>query len=222
MGCSPLFCCFRGQSPICIAIIGLIASVISMGMFIVIFVLLYFNNIAIKVFYIISFGAICHIMIRFIFLIVLLCLKNNSYSIIGKIICIVTIGLGFFGFVIFLVVWAINLRNFAKDDCFNGAYGFVVQSHFKKKGCLPREGLVLIIFPEIVILATFILAALSANYLFRIFVLSKNEIPYPVQVPQYTVTNIPPESTLPDILKNQDANNNPIDIRTQSQMNLNN
>ena len=116
MGCSPLFCCFKNQSPICIAIIGLIASIISMGMFIVIIVLLYFNNNAIKIFYIICFGFICHIMIRFIFLIVLLCLKNNSYSIIGKIICIVTIGLGVLGFVIFLVVWAINLRNTARSS----------------------------------------------------------------------------------------------------------
>jgi hypothetical protein len=212
MGVAPLFCCFKDMKPLVVTIIGLVATVISFAFYIWILADILYKNQSVKGLYITVFVFLILIMICFIVLLIFLLVKNVAFGLIGKIICLVILGLCALSFIFLIIAWAINLdlyRDLNKLD--DGLYLFGGRDW----AC--------IILPEIIAFIVFVLDALCANYLYKFFsnlpsVPEAVPSPNPVQVPQTTVTVTPPNYPQPALFP---PNNNPpvypVEVRTSEQ-----
>ena len=109
MGVAPLFCCFKDMKPLVVTIIGLVATVISIAFYIWILADIIYKNKSVKGLYITVFVFLILIMICFIVLLIFLLVKNVAFGLIGKIICLVILGLCALSFIFLIIAWAINL-----------------------------------------------------------------------------------------------------------------
>ena len=216
MGVAPLFCCFKDMKPLVVTIIGLVATVISFAFYIWILADIGYKNKSVKGLYITVFVFLILIMICFIVLLIFLLVKNVAFGVIGKIICLVILGLCALSFIFLIIAWAINLdlyRDLGKLD-----------DNYENIDLLGGRDWACIILPEIIAFIVFVLDALCANYLYKFFrdnvptVPEAVPSPYPVQVPQTTVTVTPPNYPQPALFP---PNNNPpvypVEIRPSEQ-----
>ena len=210
MGCSLFFCCFKNQNPICVAITSLIASVISFGFFIWIIVDIHIGYDGLQILYIISFGILCHAIIYDVFLLVLLCLKNNTCIIVGKLISIVIIVITFLTFILLLISWPLLLEDYVNDE-----------KRLEEK-IYSKSDWAKAIIPEIIILILLVLKALCNNYLYYVFSDSKKIDLYFPKIPQSIVSNTFQNSIQPNLFPNDKGPINIVDIRQKSDINLNN
>ena len=215
MGVAPLFCCFKDMKPLVVTIIGLVATVISFAFYIWILADILYKNKSVKGLYITVFVFLILIMICFIVLLIFLLVKNVAFGLIGKIICLVILGLCALSFIFLIIAWAINLDFYRDLDKLDDDDEFDL---------LGGRDWACIILPEIIAFIVLVLDALCANYLYKFFrdnvptVPEAVPSPYPVQVPQTTVTVTPPNYPQPALFP---PNNNPpvypVEIRPSEQ-----
>ena len=215
MGVAPLFCCFKDMKPLVVTIIGLVATVISFAFYIWILADIFYKNKSVKGLYITVFVFLILIMICFIVLLIFLLVKNVAFGLIGKIICLVILGLCALSFIFLIIAWAINLDLYRDLDKLDDDDEFDL---------LGGRDWACIILPEIIAFIVLVLDALCANYLYKFFrdnvptVPEAVPSPYPVQVPQTTVTVTPPNYPQPALFP---PNNNPpvypVEIRPSEQ-----
>ena len=103
MGCSPLFCCFKDKSPLCVSITGLISTIIPFAFLIWGLADIIFFKDSGKAFYILTFILICVCLVLFIIFIVISFLKGITCGKIGRVLCVVLLILIFIAFVFMIM-----------------------------------------------------------------------------------------------------------------------
>ena len=180
MGCIGLFCCYRTCRPTLVAIVGLVTNLIAIIFLIWALADLPWFTKAPKVLYIIAFVLICLCFICFIIIFILLNLRTGpnylTYNNIGKILCLLIIGMSILAFIFLLIGGIIELAKMVKYREF----------------CVGHDWAALFI-PTILGLIACIIMALCANYLYTIFNLN---ILSTLSYHQYTLqTVVNPNST---------------------------
>ena len=190
MGCLSLFCCFKSMRPNVIALIAIISNLIAVAFLIwgITDLLLYRK--ARKLFYTISFVLLCLTLILLIFIIVFLNLRigPNFMTIykVGKIICLLIIGLCILAFIFLLISEILILIDYNDIEDLLGP-GRNISSHDWAAAILPG----------ILGLIASVIVSLCANVLYKIFndnILTSFDIYQnnnPMNINQNSMTTIP-------------------------------
>ena len=122
MGVSPLLCCFSSQQPKCLAITGLIASVLAFAFFIWGIADLEFKRRGVMVIYIMTFTFFIFLILGFLILFMLSNLQNShTYKAmmnVGRYICLFILALTGIAFIFLLIAWIILLVDYSKLHSF--------------------------------------------------------------------------------------------------------
>ena len=205
MGCSPLFCCFKDKSPLCVSITGLISTIIPFAFLIWGLADIIFFKDSGKAFYILTFILICVCLVLFIIFIVINFLKGITCSKIGRVLCVVLLILIFIALVFMIIAFIITLKDYVdlEKDVDGKFWG-------NKDWCV-------VIFPIIITIICLIIMAKCANYLYKCFV--DRISTYPKELNQKSETSIP-NTSQPAIFPNNNQSY-PVNIQ-QSETNFNN
>ena len=209
MGASPLFCCFKNMKPSHVAITGLVSSLIGVAFLIWGVVdckwynLLFHSYIkAMKVLYIIGFVALILVFGLFIGILVSTC-GDNRLNKVGRILCIAVLILCAIHFLFILISQSVNLSEYKKLEKAIKGLSLKIPTHDWVSASVP--GFVSILFG--------VVAALCANYLYKVF--NEGDI---YEVNQESNINNP--QIVPNIFnQNQIPNNNNVPIVTSSAIN---
>ena len=195
MGCISLFCCFRNLQPKIIAITALITNIICVAFLIwAIADLHWIFHTHQKVLYIISFVIYIVLLILVIIVLVLIFLrqggKNLTINNIGKMLCLLIIVLCAVGFILLLIGYIFELKDYAD-----------IEKHEKER-IFPDHDWTAAILPGLLAFINSIITSLCANVLYKIFnddiltsVLAYQNA-YPVNVNQNSITNIPNQDVI--------------------------
>ena len=177
MGISPLFCCFKDKSPICVSITGLTSALVS-GVFLfwAMEKILFYRD-APKALLSISFAFICAILVIYIILLVFSIIKDTKCIKFGKILCIILFFLCLITFVFILIVFIMTIKDYANEEK-------NVEGKF-----WGNSDWAVVTVPSILTLILLVIIALCTNYLYYIFSNDKITINFSVSVNQNTVTN---------------------------------
>lgn len=164
MGCLPLFCCFKNMRPNTIALIGIISNLIA-----VIFLIWgladldwpYFRK-GRKALYIISFVFLCLTLALLIVVIIFANLRNGpnfmTFNNIGKILCLIIIGLSILAFIFLLIAEILILVDYSD-----------IEKAWPIGRFFPSHDWAAAILPGILGLIASIIVPLCANVLYKMF-----------------------------------------------------
>ena len=200
MGCSPLFCCFKDKSPLCVSITGLISTIIPFAFLIWGLADIIFFKDSGKAFYILTFILICVCLVLFIIFIVISFLKGITCGKIGRVLCVVLLILIFIAFVFMIIAFIITLKDYVdlEKDVDEKFWG-------NKDWCA-------VIFPVIITIICLIIMAICTNYLYKCFV--DRISTYPTELNQKSETSIP-NTSQPAIFPNNNQSY-PVNIQQSS------
>ena len=188
MGVSPLLCCFSSQQPKCLAITGLLASVLAFAFFIWGIADLEFKRRGVMVIYIMTFTFFIFLILGFLILFMLSNLQNShTYKAmmnVGRYICLFILALTGIAFIFLLIAWIIllvdysKLRSFLKDIRNNEVDADEDPEDYywaEKLDDIDIEAKIIghewaaVIVPGIIGLIALIIIALVLNYLYKVF-----------------------------------------------------
>ena len=162
MGCEPCFCCFRRQSPNCMALTGLIASIFSFAFLIWGLADLSYYRKGAEAIFIIAFIFVVFCLLSFIIIFIILNLRggatNYCLNNFGKNLCLIILVLCFISFVFLLAHWLVELVDYAdlEKDLGSGRQ-------------IPRHDWAAVFVPDFVSFIALIFMALAANILYKVF-----------------------------------------------------
>ena len=205
MGCSPLFCCFRGKNVICVSLTGLIMNIISFAFLIWGLVDVLFYKDSSEALYILAFIIICFCLTSFIVIFIVSTMKiRKRCSRTMRIFCISTLIFCLIAFIFLLIAWIISLKDYVDTE-----------KDFPGKFWGNRQWASVILPPVITIICLLIMAK-SVNYLYKFY--TDNLFPiFPIK--QNSTSSIPNISQS-GIFQNN-GQNYQVNIQ-QSEANLNN
>ena len=190
MGCLSLFCCFKSMRPNVITLIAIISNLIAVAFLIWGLADLLWYRKGRKALYIISFVLLCLTLILLVIIIVFLNLRigPNFMTIykVGKIICLLIIGLCILAFIFLLIAEILILIDYNDIKDFLGP-GRSIPSHDWAAAILPG----------ILGLIASVIVSLCANVLYKIFndnILTSFDIYQnnnPMNINQNSMTTIP-------------------------------
>ena len=190
MGCLSLFCCFKSMRPNVIALIAIISNLIAVAFLIWGLADLIWYRKGRKALYIISFVLLCLTLILLVIIIVFLNLRigPNFMTIykVGKIICLLIIGLCILAFIFLLISEILILIDYNDIEDLLGP-GRNISSHDWAAAILPG----------ILGLIASVIVSLCANVLYKIFndnILTSFDIYQnnnPMNINQNSMTTIP-------------------------------
>jgi hypothetical protein len=188
MGVSPLLCCFSSQQPKCLAITGLIASVLAFAFFIWGIADLEFKRRGVMVIYIMTFTFFIFLILGFLILFMLSNLQNShTYKAmmnVGRYICLFILALTGIAFIFLLIAWIILLVDYSKlhsflKDLRNGEvaddedpddYDWAEPlDDIDIEAKIIGHEWAAVIVPGIIGLIALIIIALVLNYLYKVF-----------------------------------------------------
>lgn len=225
MGMAPLFCCFNKQNPNCIALTGLIASVLAFVFLIWGLSDLEFKRNGVKAIYVISYIFIILIMLAMIaFLVFLNLRKSTIYRTlmnIGRIICLVILILAGISFLLMLIAFIILLVDYGKlssylkdvrneeidedEDGLEYLWAIALDNVMTEAKIAGHEWGAVIV-PSIISLIALIVIAFVANALYKVFVDNYNSAePVSTNSNQNTMVTVIPNNKMPGMFQN---NNN--------------
>ena len=213
MGVAPLFCCFKNQSPLCVALTGLITNVVIFAFLCWPADKLMFARKGIEAVFWIGFVLVLLCLICFIIITIFLFLRQSpSYktlSSVAKIICLVILGMCFVAWVFILTTFIGSLKdyvdyhNYIKDnEDFDWNNYEWKRANFKSKkvgirkliseedGDLDSTDWATVTLPLILNLIGLPVMALCANYLYKVF-RDDSAAPIPMQANPNIVTTTP-------------------------------
>jgi len=188
MGVSPLLCCFSSQQPKCLAITGLIASILAFAFFIWGIADLEFKRRGVMVIYIMTFTFFIFLILGFLILFMLSNLQNShTYKAmmnVGRYICLFILALTGIAFIFLLIAWIILLVDYSKlhsylkdfrnnevdadEDPEDYDWSEKLDDIDEKHKIIGHEWAAVIV-PGIIGLLALILIALVANALYKMF-----------------------------------------------------
>ena len=187
MGVAPLFCCFKSQSPICVAATNLITSLICFAFYLWIAIDLEYDRNGVKAISFIAFILVILLLIIAIILLIFIFQRNSqsyrSCCKAGKILCLVGLIMAFVAFVFVLATFITDLKDYVdfRDD-FKDLYGVSPWS---------GSDWAVVTVPLIINMIGLVVVAYCLNYLFKVFRDDELTAPtYPVQV-NPTVSGVP-------------------------------
>ena len=188
MGVSPLLCCFSSQQPKCLAITGLLASVLAFAFFIWGIADLEFKRRGVMVIYIMTFTFFIFLILGFLILFMLSNLQNShTYKAMmnmGRYICLFILALTGIAFIFLLIAWIILLVDYSKlhsflKDLRNGEvaddedpddYDWAEPlDDIDIEAKIIGHEWAAVIVPGIIGLIALIIIALVLNYLYKVF-----------------------------------------------------
>jgi hypothetical protein len=188
MGVSPLLCCFSSQQPKCLAITGLLASVLAFAFFIWGIADLEFKRRGVMVIYIMTFTFFIFLILGFLILFMLSNLQNShTYKAmmnVGRYICLFILALTGIAFIFLLIAWIILLVDYSKlhsflKDLRNGEvaddedpddYDWAEPlDDIDIEAKIIGHEWAAVIVPGIIGLIALIIIALILNYLYKVF-----------------------------------------------------
>ena len=242
MGVSPLLCCFSSQQPKCLAITGLLASVLAFAFFIWGIAYLEFKRRGVMVIYIMTFTFFIFLILGFLILFMLSNLQNShTYKAmmnVGRYICLFILALTGIAFIFLLIAWIILLVDYSKlhsflKDLRNGEvaddedpddYDWAEPlDDIDIEAKIIGHEWAAVIVPGIIGLIALIIIALVLNYLYKVF---KDNFDSATEYPvtdnnQNTVGVVTPNMNQPELLQNNNGPvppmgnniNNPVEIK---------
>ena len=190
MGCLSLFCCFKSMRPNVIAVIAIISNLIAVAFLIWGLADLFWFRKGRKALYIISFVLLCLTLILLAIILVFLNLRNGpnfmTINKVGKIICLLIIGLCILAFIFLLIDEILILIDY---NDFEDSLG--------PGRNIPSHDWAAAILPGILGLIASVFVSLCANVLYKIFndnILTSFDVYQnnnPMNINQNSMTTIP-------------------------------
>ena len=215
MGVAPLFCCFKKQSPLCVAITAIVANIISFSFMIWGVADLLFEKDGVEAIYVIGFVIILLCLILFIIILIFLTVCKNSkkmtFNHVGKLLCLIILVSCGIAFIFILIAFIIDLKDYDDaNDEYKEVYG---------KSLWRSKDWAVAIVPALIALICLVIMALCANYLFRVFkdIISLSSS----KVNQSTESSNIPQQKQNELFPNNKGKNYPVKIY-QNEKNYNN
>lgn len=197
MGAASMFCCFKALKPNITAIVGLVANILAIVFLIWGLAKLYWST-GIHAVYIVSFILLCSSLVAFIVVVIFLFMNgaNNRIYNIGKLVCIVILAICGISFILILVLFIVELKDYIKlNKDWKDEYGINFFS---------GSDWAALIVPVIISLVSIVAMSLTANRLFKEFSDRMISVPvYPSTTMDVTNPTIPQPGLFPN-------NNGPI------------